>query len=307
MAKRSRRRKKAKSPLDYRDGEIEKSRPDSKPALIALLLVVILIGSGLYLTSMIDTEESVKNPVNATYGVEAELVTNNHNTEPGGETDFVLLVRNTGSVTDTFTISTKSNDGGFTIDVEDGFETFMLNKDVRKPLLINVRTSASAEEGLLSSYIEVVSGGDNTKRTVVQLSVNADHDFGNKTVIGDSLNLHYAGILADNAEMFDSSMEYMWDNYMYLKDGVNSDNRHTSTLKSDHIGCNDAGNPSGNCDGSNGMIDGFDLKTIGMYEGQTLAVRIPAKDAYGAQPNPNDPNGLAGKDLIFIIEVVSII
>tara|TARA_B100000959_G_scaffold24180_1_gene23383 strand:- start:1179 stop:2090 length:912 start_codon:yes stop_codon:yes gene_type:complete len=303
MAKRSRRRKKAKPPADYRDGEIEKSRPDSKPALIALLLVVILIGSGLYLTSMVDTEESIKNPVNAIYSVEAELVTNNHNTEPGGETDFVLLVRNTGSVTDTFTISTKSNDGGFTIEVENGFETIMLNKDVRKPLLINVRTSASAE-GLLSSYIEVVSGGDNTKRAEVQLSVNADHDFGNKTKIGDSLNLHYAGILANNAEMFDSSMEYMWDNYVYLKDGVTSNNRHTSTLASEHIGCNDSGNPSENCDGRNNMIDGFDSRTIGMYEGQTLAVRIPAKDAYGENPDNHD---LGGEDLIFIIEVVSII
>ena len=112
MAKRARRNKNAKPPTNYRDGKIDNSRPDSKPAPIALLLVVILIGSGLYLTSMVDTEETVANP---TYGVEAELVTNNHNVEPGGETDFVLLVRNTGSVTDTFTISIKSNDGGFTI------------------------------------------------------------------------------------------------------------------------------------------------------------------------------------------------
>ena len=137
MANRSRRKKKAKPQDNYREGNIDNSRPDSKPALIALLLVVILIGSGLYLTSMVETNENVINP---TYGVEAELVINNQNAEPGGETDFVLLVRNTGSATDTFTISTKTNDGGFTIDVENGFETIMLNKDARKPLLINVKT-----------------------------------------------------------------------------------------------------------------------------------------------------------------------
>ena len=108
MAKRSRRRKKVNKPTNYREGKLDASRPDSKPALIALLLVVILIGSGLYLTSMVDTEDTVTNP---TYGVEAELVTNDHNAEPGGETDFILLVKNTGSVTDTFTVSTKSNDG----------------------------------------------------------------------------------------------------------------------------------------------------------------------------------------------------
>ena len=50
MAKRARRNKKAKPPANYRDGKIDNSRPDSKPALIALLLVVILIGSGLYLS-----------------------------------------------------------------------------------------------------------------------------------------------------------------------------------------------------------------------------------------------------------------
>ena len=300
MAKRVRRKKKAKPPTDYRDGKIDNSRPDSKPALIALLLVVILIGSGLYLTSMVDTEETITNP---TYGVEAELVTNNHNTEPGGETDFVLLVRNTGSVTDMFTISTKSNDGGFTIDVENGFETIMLNKDLMKPLIINVKTSSSAE-GLLYAYIEVTSVGDATKKAEVRINVNTDYDFGNLTKVGDSVDVHYAGILASNAKLFDSSMEYIWDNYQYRRAGVTNNNKHIDTLEARHIGCVEADNPSENCDGSKGMIDGFDSKMVGMFEGQTLAVRIPANQAYGeAESSSSD---LAGEDLIFIIEMVNI-
>ena len=301
MAKRSRRKKKAESQTNYREGNIDNSRPDSKPALIALLLVVILIGSGLYLTSMVDTEETTTNQ--ATYGVEAELVTNSHNVEPGGETDFVLLVKNTGSVTDTFTISTKSNDGGFTIDVESGFKTIMLNKDARKPLLINVKTSSSAE-GLLYSYMEIVSGGDSTKRAEVKLEVNADYSFGNLTKTGDSVDVHYAGILASNAKLFDSSMEYIWDNYQYRRTGVTDNNRHTDTLPASHIGCVEAGNPTEDCDGSKGMIDGFDSKMIGMYEGQMLAVRIPASQAYGEAGSSS--SDLAGEDLIFIIEMVNI-
>ncbi|SVD26303.1 uncharacterized protein METZ01_LOCUS379157 [marine metagenome] len=39
-----------------------------------------------------------------------------------------------------------------------------------------------------------------------------------------------------------------------------------------------------------------------MYEGQTLSVRIPAKDAYGE----TGTNELAGEDLIFEIVIVSI-
>ena len=300
MAKRARKRKKAKPSVSYRDGNIDKSRPDSKPALIALLLVVILIGSGLYLTSMVDTEEVKANP---TYGVEAEFVTNNHNAQPGGETDFVLLVRNTGSVTDTFTISVKSNDGGFTIDVEDGFETIMLTKDSRKPLLINVRTSSSAE-GLLYAYLEVTSGGDPTKKDEIRMNINTDYDFGNLTKVGDTVNVHYAGILARNAKLFDSSMEYMWDNYQYRRTGVTDSNRHIDTLQARNIGCTNEGNPSENCNGSKGMIEGFDNKMIGMYEGQTLAVRIPASQAYGESGSSS--SDLAGEDLIFIIEMVDI-
>ena len=40
-----------------------------------------------------------------------------------------------------------------------------------------------------------------------------------------------------------------------------------------------------------------------MYEGQSLSVRIPAKDAYGENP---DGHNLGGEDLIFVIEIVSI-
>ena len=60
---------------------------------------------------------------------------------------------------------------------------------------------------------------------------------------------------------------------------------------------------SENCTGARQMIVGFDSKMIGMYEGQTLSVRIPAKDAYGESGSSD----LAGLDLIFEIEMVEIV
>ena len=50
------------------------------------------------------------------------------------------------------------------------------------------------------------------------------------------------------------------------------------------------------------MITGFDNKMVGMFEGQTLAVRIPAKDAYGE----SGFSPLAGEDLLFLVEMVEI-
>ena len=296
MARRVKRKKgnpKAAIPT-YREEGVKAARPDTRPALIALLLVILLIGSALYFTSMVEETPVVE------YGVDAKLLTNNHNTEPGYDTDFVLIVENTGSITDTFDIGVKSNDGGFVITIEEGYESIILAKDKIKPILINVKTSASAT-GLLYAHLEVRSQGDISQKAEVRLDVNTDHTFGNLSSVGDSVSVHYAGILAENAELFDSSMEYIWDNYENRKSGVTDSNRHTDALSADNIGC-DSPSTHEDCDGSRGMIPGFDAKMVGMYEGQSLAVRIPAKDAYGE----TGTSELTGEDLIFAIVMVSI-
>ena len=296
MARRVKRKKgnpKAAIPT-YREEGVKAARPDTRPALIALLLVILLIGSALYFTSMVEETPVVE------YGVDAKLLTNNHNTEPGYDTDFVLIVENTGSITDTFDIGVKSNDGGFVITIEEGYESIILAKNKMKPIIINVKTSASAT-GLLYAHLEVRSQGDISQKTEIRLDVNTDYTFGNLSSVGNSVSVHYAGILARNAELFDSSMEYIWDNYENRKSGVTDSNRHTDTLSADNIGC-DSPSTHEDCEGSRGMIPGFDAKMVGMYEGQSLAVRIPAKDAYGE----TGTSELTGEDLIFAIVMVSI-
>ena len=298
MARRVNRKGKAQKTAipNYREDN-QKSGPDPKLAIIALLLVVLLIGSGLYLTSMVEETPEVS------YGVETELLTDNHKTEAGHDTDFVLIIQNTGEIADTFDIGVKSNDGGFTITIEEGYDSIVLGKDKRKPIIVNVKTSESAE-GMLYAYLEVRSRGDPSQTSDVKLNVNTDHTFGNQTSTGDSVNVHYAGILASNSKLFDSSMEYIWDNYMYRKNGVTEQNRHTDTLTATNIGCDSEGYPTSDCEGGRTMIKGFDSKMVSMYEGQTLSVRIPAKDAYGEAGSSGSE--LAGEDLIFTIEMVSI-
>ena len=292
-AKRKKGNPKAAIPT-YREEGVKAARPDTRPALIALLLVILLIGSALYFTSMVEEAPVVE------HGVAAKLLTNNHNTEPGYDTDFVLIVENTGSITDTFDIDVKSNDGGFTITIEEGYESIILARNKMKPIIINVKTSASST-GLLYANLSVRSQGDISQKAEVRLDVNTDYTFGNLSSVGNSVSVHYAGILARNAELFDSNMEYIWDNYENRKSGVTDDNRHTDTLSAENIGC-DSPSTHEDCDGARGMIPGFDAKMVGMYEGQSLAVRIPAKDAYGE----TGTSDLTGEDLIFAIVMVSI-
>ncbi len=300
MARRANRKKSSQKAAipNYREDSKSASGPDPKLAIIALLLVVLLIGSGLYLSSMVEEAPEVS------YGVQANLLTNNHKTEAGYDTDFVLIIINTGSITDTFDVNLKSNDGGFKISIEDNFDSVIVEKGKRKPVIINVETSESSKDLLLYAYMEVRSRGDPTQTAEVKLNVDTNHNFGNQTSTGDSVSVHYAGILASNTKLFDSSMEYIWDNYMYRKDGVTDQNRHISTLNANNIGCDGEGYPTSDCEGGRGMIKGFDAKMVGMYEGQTLSVRIPAKDAYGEAGQSS--SDLAGEDLIFTIEMVSI-
>jgi FKBP-type peptidyl-prolyl cis-trans isomerase 2 len=268
------------------------------------------------------------------YGFEAQLLTNEHKTEAGYDTDFVLIIQNTGDIADTFDIGVKSNDGGFTITIEEGYDSIVLGTDKRKPIIINVKTSESAQ-GMLYAYLEVRSRGDPSQTSDVKLNVNTDYVFGNQTSTGDSVNVHYAGILASNAKLFDSSMNYILDNYNYYHTGVSdsrnppggnggrgdcSDSKYKNEqectsngetwtippLNANNIGCDAEGYPTSDCEGGRQMVKGFDNKMVDMYEGQTLSVRIPAIDAYGEQKDPNDPNSLGGEDLIFTIEMVSI-
>ena len=315
MARRvSRKKKSGKAAIpNYREDSKTASGPDPKLAIIALLLVVLLIGSGLYLTSMVDEAPEVS------YGVEADLLTDNHKTQPGYDTDFVIIVQNTGSITDTFDISVKSNDGGFTISIEENYESVVIQSGKRKPVIVNVQTSESSE-GVLYAYMEIISRGSSNSfskegadsgKTDVKLTVNTDYEFGNKTSIGNSVDVNYAGILASDARLFDSSMESIWDSYQISKhysqlgdQPVTDANRHIGTLNAQNIGCDGNGFPSEDCESGRAMIKGFDAKMVGMYEGQTLSVRIPAKDAYGEAESSG--SALAGEDLIFTIEMVKI-
>jgi hypothetical protein len=308
MAKRVRRKANSNnaSDLNYSDTSIQTSRPDTRPALIALLLVILLIGSGLYLTSM------VKEAPVVTYGLEASLLTDNHKAAPGYDTDFILIIENTGDIADTFDISVKSNEGGFTITIEEGYESVIVSNGKSKPIIVNVMTSSSST-GMLYSSLEVNSRGDNSLSSTVKLNVDCDHSFGNQTITGDSVNVHYAGILASNNRLFDSSMESVWDSYKISNhysqlpagkpgEWPSDNNRHIGLLTAQNIGCDGNGDPSADCNDRRQMVVGFDNKMVGMYEGQTLAVRIPAAEAYGVD---SAMHTLGGQDLIFLIDLVS--
>ncbi|MEE3081842.1 MAG: thermonuclease family protein [Candidatus Thermoplasmatota archaeon] len=379
----------------------------SKSSLYAVLILLVSTGC----TDNPYRDEDAANQV-ASYGVLVHPMTNNHSAAPGFDTDFILTVSNIGTQTTTYDINVLSKDDGIdSVLIENNASNITVLAGGVLPLIVNVDLKSSAS-GMLKTEIEFRAGSNETNfetSQVVTLEVNSDVSFGEMSQIGDLVYVHYAGILAKDSKLFDSSMEYVWDTYPYYNYGVSDANRHIDTLPANNIGCFEQSTKDGvilsyvdtrfsayegglrvgmeiyefegqkintyeefydainttvanqtvsisivnetagldnftvnmtdlgefyveyysgyyqswmdgkgfmginaeektelnaeNCMGSRQMIVGFDNKMVGMYEGQTLAVRIPAKDAYGEVGY----SPLAGEDLLFLIEMVETI
>jgi len=105
-------------------------RPTVALALGALMIVSVFAGVVLFLIP--------EDAPTITYGVEAEFLQETIVTGQGGQSDFVLVVHNTGSHGDSFDVAVESNDGGFDIAVEAGFESVDVASGKQLPLLVKL-------------------------------------------------------------------------------------------------------------------------------------------------------------------------
>ena len=378
-----------------------------------LMIVSVLISTGCMKDSYVDSIEDISEPVMEIdkFGVNLGVLTNNHFVAPGYDTDFVLVVENIGFQGDSYNISVESKDDEIvSVIIEEGYEQIEVVGGGVIPFIVNVNLTPYfySKEGEFSTVLKASSHNSNITSEVT-LNINTNGKFGIITQTGDSVSVHYAGILATNGHFFDSSMEEIWDNYPHRQAGVTDAYKHTDPLSASHIGCsyvstNDGvifsyifpemssdqaglkagmqvisinnqevnnedeyydiinltftnqtinvtvvNSTNGNLDiyhvtlsdlgvfvsenymqyystwmdgkgwmganvedkkelsseyclASRQMIVGFDNKMVGMFEGQTLSVRIPAKEAYGEYGSSD----LAGHDLIFEIEMLDI-
>ena len=389
------------------------SRSLSMP-IVFLMIASVLLSTGCMKDNYADSTEEIPEPaaIIDDFGVNLGVLTNNHFVAPGYDTDFILVVENIGFQSDTYNITVESSDNEIVdVVIEEGYEQIMVNGGNVIPFIANVNLTPyyNSTEGKFSAVLKASSQNSNVTSEVI-LNIHTNGTFGNITQTGDSVSVHYAGIVAMNGQLFDSSMEEVWDNYSHRRLGVIDAYRHVDPLSASNIGCSsistnesvifsyvapdlssglagletgmevisindqDVNNrddyfdivnltfanqtinvtvvnsTTGNldvyhvnlsdmgdfysayypqyyyswmdgkgfmginvedtqelsskyCMGSRQMIVGFDNKMVGMHEGQTLSIRIPAKDAYGEYGSSD----LAGLDLIFEIEMLSIL
>ena len=207
----------------------------SKFPLFAVLILLISTGC----TDNPYRDEDAENQI-ASYGVLVHSMTNNHSAAPGYDTDFILTIWNIGSETATYKMEVTHKDEGIeTVSFEQNMSNITILADGVLPLIVNVNLSSSAT-GILRTDIEFSSESNEVNVTTSQkvtLEVNSDVTFDRRSQIGNLVKVHYAGILAKNSKLFDSSMEYVWNTYPYYNDGVSDANVHINTLAANNIGC----------------------------------------------------------------------
>ena len=201
-----------------------------------LMIVSVLISTGCMKDSYIDSIEETSDD---DFGVNLGVLTNNHFVAPGYDTDFVLVVENIGFQGDSYNISVESKDDEIvSVIIEEGYEQIEVDGGNIIPFIVNVNLTPYfySTEGEFSTVLKASSHNSNITSEVT-LNINTNGTFGIITQIGDSVSVHYAGILAMNGQFFDSSMEEVWDNYPYRRDGVTDAYKHTDPLSASHIGC----------------------------------------------------------------------
>jgi len=229
----------------------------------------------------------------ATPGAEVDLLHDEHETAPGGATMYGVRIENTGGARDTF--SATAGDGappGVTV----AADPVSVARREAGLLLVRVGVPAGMPTGNITVPVAVTSA--NGYRGLVSVDV-AVRPPGNASVAAcDDVRVDYIGLHTDG-RVFDTSIESVARSEWPKDDAFSV--RPSYAPLGVHIpgtGCR----PSGPEYIS--VIKGFSEGLVGMRVGETKLVRIPARDAYGENPNPADR--LAGKDLVFQITLRSI-
>ena len=256
-----------------------------------LLIICLLLSS---FTGCLDVEEPEEEEIIRAWDFFAIEV--DHNIVPNLTNHVAVGIANLGSHSATFDVSFNSSYPMHFMGSSLSEGMLSLDPGDVRILLLEINSTSDFKSANISAKMNWVGGSDSKS-----ISLNFNYvPKGEKVEIGDTADLHYAGFLQRNGHLFDTSIEYIWDNYDYFVEWTTI-NRHITTIPARHIGCNSYFSIiSENCEGSRDMIPGFDQGMLGMYGNQTLYVVIPPEDAYGNSGN------LAGETLIFSIRIVSV-
>jgi len=219
-----------------------------------------------------------------TYGVAFQIVTKKggdgdhkpygyslHKLDPSVGTQYVLLLKNSGSGTDSFVLSSDAP-SGWNVDFEGDNEVRDIPRNEWMYKIVTIRVSSSVTEPSRDITITAISKTDPTAyATVITRNTVVAHPPGTA-----NLDLHPA------------KLDY---NLVYYGGGKENGQNGWYHNQGDEFEAKD-----------NSVIVGFEEAIKGMREGQTKVVEVPPDKGYGA----NDEKHVGGRPLVFEITMLDI-
>jgi hypothetical protein len=189
--------------------------------------------------------------------------TSHHVAHPNEQTQFLLLLQNTGNITETFQMQTIDPGTGWKC-ILNGVEGNMDNNKLQiipggsEALILTVKVPAS---GTVTFQIIAQSLENSAIYSSVEVSVKVK-DLGNVTSkMGSNVNVYYTLIDRGTDDEFD---ENVWR--------FNQAGEYPFTI-------------------GDGTIQGFINISLGMREGETRVWLLPEEDCYGSDPEDWKPDG----------------
>ena len=263
----------------------------SKFSFVILVLVIVgIIACGVLYVFVIDKDDNTPwtssndDDVEATYGLTLKIVSKKggdgdhkpygyslHKLDPSVGTQYILLLKNTGSGTDSFVLSSDAP-SGWNVDFEGDNEVRDIPRNEWMYKIVTVRVSSSVTEPSRDITITVISKTDPTAYATV--------------ITKNTVVAHPPGTA--NLDVHPAKLDY---NLVYYGGGKENNQNGWYHNQGDEFEAKD-----------NSVIVGFEEAIKGMREGQTKVVEVPPEKGYGA----NDEKHVGGRSLIFEITMLDI-
>ena len=277
---------------DLRESVHQKEREkSSKFSFVILVLVIVgIIGCGVLYVFVIDTD--VNTPWSSpndegnkeTYGVTLEIVSKKggdgdhkpygysiHKVDPSVGTQYILLLKNTGSGADSFVLSSDAP-SGWNVDFQGENEVKDIPRNEWMYKIVTIRVSSSVSEPSREITITATSKEDSTAQDTV--------------ITKNTVVAHPPGTA--NLDVHPAKVDY---NLVYYGGGKEENRNGWYHNQGDEFEAED-----------NSVIVGFEEAIKGMREGQTKVVEVPPEKGYGA----NDEKHVGGRPLVFEITILDI-
>jgi hypothetical protein len=265
--------------------EISRKKLDKIVILVAIIVIASTISVYFYNSDYwpFDNDGADDGSDEVIYGNYSAYDKNSwHIVDIGGHTNFLIIVDNTGTQTDTYKLTHENKDSRIKITFDDN--NFKLNT-VKTKLVIAELTTTITSEYRLPAPIKINLVSDNTKSILDTVTIDItvkDLSDGIKVVNGDKVSAFYTGAFGENGSLFDFS----------LRDPENKDPLFISLAEDVQTDLFESRQYVP-------VIPGFKNGIIGMVPEETQVIVVPPEQGY--------PMGheLGGSTLIFEVYLIS--